>query len=202
VDCYLLHYDCESIAIQKIVDTLHELRVKGRILSFGLSNLTFKRVQQAHDYCTLNGMIPARFVSAHFGLMAWNAPYWKNAQTLVGPENRAARAWYENTGYSILAYSPLGRGYFKSKAGPSHQATLDDSAANGERYHRACELARTKSVSPAQIGLAYLLSQGSNTLAVIGCRTVEHLHANAAASGIALSRTECSWLAMESEPAG
>ena len=201
VDSYLLHYDCESADIQDMLHTLDGLRAQGKVLSFGLSNFTLRRVQQAHEYCCLNGVIPARFVSAHYGLMAWNTPYWKNAQTLVGPENRIARAWYESRGYSIFAYSPLGRGYFKFKAETGHRVTPDDSAANEERYHRACELACVKNVSPAQIALAYLLCQSSNVLAVIGCRTVEHLHADAAASGIALSGSECSWLAMDSEPA-
>jgi aryl-alcohol dehydrogenase-like predicted oxidoreductase len=194
VELYLLHYDYPSADLEDLVETLDTLRCEGKILSFGLSNFSLQRARQAHGVCVRRGWAPAQVVSAHCGLIEWEAPYWSGAQTLAGPRKRPERLWYESNGYSILAYSPLGRGYFKHRTALHLGPVRDPIAANEERYRRACELALAKGVSASQIALAYLLSHAPNVLAVIGCRDADHLRANAAAANIRLNGTECSWL--------
>jgi aryl-alcohol dehydrogenase-like predicted oxidoreductase len=194
IDCYLLHYDCETVDVNEMISALDRLRLEGKIRTFGLANFCFARVQHVVRACSNQGIEHPTIVSAHHGLLSWVAPLWPNAQTLAGEEKSAERAWYESRGYNILAYSPLGRGFFKAKAAGLAVGPHFDCPANHERYRRANELAKTKGACAAQIALAFLLNQSAHNFAIIGCRDLVHLRLNAAAADITLSSEEIAWI--------
>ncbi|MEJ1963988.1 MAG: aldo/keto reductase [Gammaproteobacteria bacterium] len=69
-----------------------------------------------------------------------------------------------------------------------------DSPGNREIYRRALELAGSKGVSAAQIGLAYLFHKNLNLFAVVGWSNDARCDENAAAMDIVLSDGEIAWL--------
>ena len=55
-------------------------------------------------------------------------------------------------------------------------------------------IAQARRCTPAQIALAWLLAKGNDIVPIPGTRRIEHLEANAAAAGIALSAAEVAQL--------
>jgi aryl-alcohol dehydrogenase-like predicted oxidoreductase len=109
-------------------------------------------------------------------------------------------------GIGFVAYSPLGRGIFGGEvSGPESLAEgdrrRDHPRFQGENLTRNLELvapvralAAAKGCTPAQIGLAWVLSRGEQVVAIPGTRRIDHLEANAAAAEVALTRAEISRL--------
>lgn len=116
IDCYLVHYDNASIDLGEMLTALDGLRRAGKIRSFGLSNFQFARVQDFVQICSERSIAGPSAISAHHSLLSWTSPMWPNAQSLAEPEMCSVRAWYAANDYGVLAYSPLARGFFKSKA--------------------------------------------------------------------------------------
>lgn len=198
VDCYLLHYDCESLDVNEMMSALDKLHREGKVRTFGLSNFRLERAQRIESSCVDQRIQRPSIISANHGLIPWVSPLWPKAQTLAGSEGKAARAWYESHGYAIFAYSPLARGFFKAKAEGIAVSPHYDCPSNHERYRRANEIANAKGASTAQIALAFLLGQSPYNFAVTGCRDVAHLRLNAFAADIDLSPEVREWIEMSS----
>ena len=177
--CYWRSLDCLQMA---------------RFDTFGLSNFRWERAQRLLERSSESGLPKPAVISAAGGLLPWVTPLWSNAQTLAGAQKQRERAWYEHQAFALLLFSPLGRGFFKSKAAGLPVDFHYDCPSNHERYRRASALARHKGVSPAQIALSFLLHQSTRSFAVIGSRDLNRLRMAAAAADIQLSPQEYGWL--------
>src|SRR5207248_1237548 len=124
VDLYLLHRDDPSRPAGEIVEHLDALRKSGRIRSFGGSNWTTARLEEAGS----------RFACSSPGLSLAvpNEAPWPGCVTIHEP---AALAWYERTQLPVLAWSSQAAGFFAGVDGRVYS-----SAANDERRRRAGEL--------------------------------------------------------------
>jgi len=113
VDIYLLHRDDTDLPVGPIVDALNEHFKAGRIKSFGGSNWTHARIQEANEYAKANGLEPFRASSPQFSLAEeYSAPWAPGTVTIAGPKNTEARAWYAKNRMPVFAYSSLARGFF------------------------------------------------------------------------------------------
>ncbi len=113
IDIYLLHRDDLDLPVAPIVDALNEHFQAGRIKSFGVSNWTHKRIQEANEYAKANGLEPFRLSSPQYSLAEeYSAPWAPGTVTIAGPKNAEARAWYAENKMPVLAYSSLARGFF------------------------------------------------------------------------------------------
>jgi aryl-alcohol dehydrogenase-like predicted oxidoreductase len=105
-------------------------------------------------------------------------------------------------GMGFMAYSPLGRGFL---AGAVHQRAdipQNDSRSNHPRFQpgniehnlkllaRFEELAREKSATPAQLALAWLLSQGEDIIPIPSNKSPRHLEENLKALEIKLGKED------------
>lgn len=109
-------------------------------------------------------------------------------------------------GIGLVAYSPLGRGFLTGKIRSrsdlqkgdwrleNPRFTDDAMAANLALVDEIEKLAKAKKVMPAQLALAWLLSQGADIAAIPGTRRIERLEQNMSAAGIPLSEGEVSHL--------
>jgi aryl-alcohol dehydrogenase-like predicted oxidoreductase len=108
----------------------------------------------------------------------------------------------EELGISLVAYSPLGRGFLGGRF-----RKLDDLAANdwrrtnprfvGENFEknltladRITELATRKQVTPAQLALAWLLNRRDDVVPIPGTSNLQRVEENARAADIELSDAE------------
>jgi aryl-alcohol dehydrogenase-like predicted oxidoreductase len=209
VDIYLLHRDDPSLPVGPIVEALNEHWRAGKIRAFGGSNWTHERIQAANDYAAAHGLQPFTASSPNYGLAEQvHDPWGPGCVTLSGPQNAAARAWYQANQMPVFAYSSLGRGFFSGRVAandPEGAKALLDRASltaychevNFRRLARAEQLAAAKGVTVPQLALAYVLRSPLNVFPLVGAASGEEFAQNLAALDLALSEEERGWLNLE-----
>ncbi|MBM3542931.1 MAG: NADP(H)-dependent aldo-keto reductase [Alphaproteobacteria bacterium] len=179
------HRDDESHPIHDILTVLAKLVASGKVRFLGLSNetpwgvMSFLKAAEQHD-------LP-RIVSI------------QNAFNLV---NRVFEIGLSEIFYreqvSLLAYSPLGQGYLSGKyedgALPPHsRKTLFNrlgryEMGNGPRaISTYVALAKKHGFDPAQMAIAFAVSQAFVASTIIGATTLQQLETDIAATGLRLS---------------
>lgn len=211
IDIYLLHRDDPNVPAGEIVEWLNELHQEGKILSFGGSNWTTKRLQEANDYAAAHSLVPFAGSSPNYGLQRMaKDPWGGNCTSATGDENEGERAWYRQTQLPLYAWSSLGGGFF------SGRLTFEDAMAgeagsilspatmkaygtedNFERLHRAEILAGERGCTVSQIALSYMVHTGMNVFPIVATRSAERMQRNIDALDIALNEAECRWLNLE-----
>lgn len=178
IDIYLLHRDDPKTPVSELIETLNEAKVKGLIRSFGVSNWTHGRIEEANRYAEEHGMEGFTVSSPNFGLARQvQDPWGGGCVTVSGPENEAARAWYAQRQMPVLAYSSLGRGFFSGRFasfdyaaarkvldGPSQKGYLCDE--NMRRLRNAEELAARYGTGVSQIAMRYVFGSPMNVFAI------------------------------------
>jgi aryl-alcohol dehydrogenase-like predicted oxidoreductase len=188
VDVLLLHRDDPSRPVGPLLEALNGHLRAGRIRSFGASNWTPARLEEAARYAAGHGLEPFTSSSPQLSLAAWTAPPWPECVTARGD-----LGWYERTGLPLLAWSPLAVGFHAGHAEPTIPPVFD-TEANRERRRRAAELGARLGVTETQVALAWVLAQPAVTAAVIGPRSVAELHEAVAALDLELSAEEARWI--------
>lgn len=209
VDIWLFHRDDRSLPVGPLVEALNEHHGAGRIRAFGASNWTHERIAEANEYAAKHGLIPFAASSPNYSLAAQvEDPWGKGSVTLSGPENAAARAWYEKTRMPVFAWSSLARGFFSGRvsreAFAADPGILDGAArkayaheTNFERLDRARELAKEKGLTVPQIALAYVLGSRMDGFPIVGAASRDEFAANVEASTVKLREAEMKWLDLE-----
>ena len=195
VDMYALHRDDPAVEVGPIIEALNHHVESGRIHSFGASNWTHQRLQEANDYAKSHGLRGFSFNSPNLSLAKAIEPYWKDcvsadAQTL---------AWHTQTQMPLLSWSSQARGFFTGRFTPEDRSNADlvrvfYNDANWERYRRAESMAKEKGVSTIEIALAYVLNQPFPTCAIIGPQNEKEMHSCRTGAEIELTQEEVRWL--------
>lgn len=213
IDIFMLHRDDESVPVSTIMDTLNRLRDAGRIHTFGCSNWSFQRLEEANDYATQFGLMGFSSISPHYSLAEQvNDPWGEGCVTLTGDGARNARDLCRRTQMPVFCYSSLSRGFFsgrfKADEPEKAAAVLDKAAqlgylsdANLERLGRAEKLSKELHLSVAQIALAWLFHQPMNLFALVGAESGAQMAENLTALETELTETQCRWLNLESNEA-
>jgi len=206
IDLYMLHRDDTSVPVEPIVEALNEHLAAGRIGSYGVSNWSLDRIKQATRYAEEHNLTPIAASSPNYGLAEQvENPWGPGCVSLSGPDHTADRSWYEKTRMPVFAYSSLGRGLFSGRLTRDNYKDVADGACqkaychevNFQRLDRAMEMAQQKSVSVAQLALAFVLNSHMRTFALVGAATREEIEQCVAAQNIELSDDELNWLEEE-----
>ncbi|MHA7962561.1 aldo/keto reductase [Paenibacillus sp. CAU 1782] len=195
VDLYALHRDDPDTPVEVIVDALNEHVQAGTIGAIGVSNWTWRRIEEANAYAANKGLRGFTFSSPNLSLAKANEPFWAgcvsaDAETL---------AWHQSVQLPLLSWSSQARGFFTGRFTPEVRDNSDlvrvfYSDANWERLARARELAEQKGATAIQIALAYVLNQPFPTCALIGAQSAEELQSCHEGSSIQLTQSELEWL--------
>lgn len=206
VDILLLHRDDVNTSIAEYLETFNDFVREGIIKSFGVSNWTVDRIQEANAYAAEHGLCPFSLSSPNFGLAEQvNDPWGGNCVTISGQGNKEVRDWYSRTNMPVLAYSALGRGFFSGRfeAGDYETAksVLDAYAQKGymypvnmERLERCQILAEKRSCSVAQVAMRYIFSHSMNVFAVVSTTSPDRMKLNIEAAKLRLSEKEVIFL--------
>jgi aryl-alcohol dehydrogenase-like predicted oxidoreductase len=205
IDLYVLHRDDPSVPVEAIIDVLNEHKQAGRIHAFGGSNWSHERVAAANAYAGDNGLTPFVVSSPQFSLAEMIREPWAGCISISGPSGAQARQWYASAGMALFTWSSLAGGFFSGRFNRenlnSFTEYLDKLCVtsycyedNFRRLDRAAQLAEAKGISLTQIALAYILNQGLNVFALVGCRSADEFAMNAAALDINLTPDEVAWL--------
>jgi aryl-alcohol dehydrogenase-like predicted oxidoreductase len=183
IDLFYLHRIDRSTPIEESMGALAKLVREGKIRHIGLSECSPETLRKA---CKVH---PVAAVQMEYSV-------W-----FRGPEEAMLPACRE-LGVSLVAYSPLGRGFLAGNFRTLADLPKDDNRRNQPRFldgnveHNLAiaeavrVLAERKGATPAQIALAWLLAQGEDILPIPGTKRRERQAENAASMDVKLTATE------------
>lgn len=191
IDLYLVHRDSAGVPLGPIVETLARFVRAGKVRAYGVSNFSHERVAEL-DGIAQKADLPAPSASSpQFSLVEWTRPQWPGCVSLSGPSNAEARAYYAKRGLAVLAWSPLGRGFFgRDRA----RGAAYESEANVTKRGRVETLARKLGHTAAQVALAWLFRQPFPVFAVVSSSSVENMRQNLRAVDLELTQEDADWL--------
>jgi aryl-alcohol dehydrogenase-like predicted oxidoreductase len=183
IDLFYLHRIDPTVAIEESIGALKDLIGQGKIRCIGLSECSVQTLRRA---CAVH---PVSAVQTEYSL-------WSRE-----PEAGMLAACRE-LGVTFVAYSPLGRGFLAGNFRTLSDLPADDHRRPLPRYQdtnietnsRIADVirsfAQTKSCTPAQLALAWVLAQGDQITAIPGMKTRAHLNENLGALDVRLSAAD------------
>ncbi|GES74882.1 aldo/keto reductase [Rhizophagus clarus] len=186
IDLYYQHRMDPNTAIEDTVDALAKLVKEGKIKYIGLSECSADTLRRAYK------VHPIAAIQMEY------SPWTLHIET-----NGIMEACRE-LGVTIVAYSPLGRGFLTGKYKSIDDFEPDDIRRSfprfqGENFDKNLELVRKfeefankKGVTPGQLCLAWVLAQGDNIVAIPGTRRIKYLEENFESTKIHLTPEESS----------
>lgn len=181
IDLYYLHRRDFGTPIEDSVGELAALRAEGKIGAIGLSEMSAETLRRAHDEH------PVAAMQSEYSLWTRN------------PELGVLKACAE-LGVAFVAFSPVARGALAR--GVTDPVKLEESDLRRKHPRFAAEnwsnnivrieefnaLSQSAGITPAQLSLGWVLSQGEHVHAIPGTRSVPHLEENFAALDQAISK--------------
>jgi aryl-alcohol dehydrogenase-like predicted oxidoreductase len=194
IDLYFTHRDDTSRPVEPMVEVLAGFVKAGKIAAYGFSNWTNDRVAAARAMAAAWGLPVAKASSPHFSLIDWVSVPWAGCVSIAGEAGRPAREYYAREQLPVLAWSPIGHGFFSGRETNHVCLRTYGSEANFARKRRAGELAAKRGVSAAQIAMAWLFHQPFPVHAVVAASTAAKMRQNLEAAELKLSEGEVRWL--------
>jgi aryl-alcohol dehydrogenase-like predicted oxidoreductase len=184
IDLYYQHRVDFDTPIEETVGAMAELVKEGKVRYLGLSEASAKTLERA---CKVH---PIAALQSEYSL-------WTRDVEELGILNTARRL-----GVTLVAYSPLGRGFLTGVFNSIEDLPADDYRRNSPRFQGANfdrnreqvkkveALAAARGVKPSQIVLAWVLAQGQDIVPIPGTKRRKYLEENAAAVDLKLSAAE------------
>jgi aryl-alcohol dehydrogenase-like predicted oxidoreductase len=183
LDLFYLHRIDRNVPIEESVGALAKLVAAGKVRYVGLSECSAETLRKAHK------VHPIAAVQMEYSV------WFRGPEAAMLPTCR-------ELGVSLVAYSPLGRGFLAGNFRTLADLPKDDARqkmprfAQGNVEHNVAiadavrDLAKRKGATPAQIALAWVLAQGQEILPIPGTKRRERQAENAASVNVALTAAE------------
>ncbi len=181
IDLYYQHRVDPNTPIEDTVGAMAELVRQGKVRYLGLSEAAPATIRRAH------AVHPIAALQTEYSL--WSRD----------PEQEIL-ATCRSLGIAFIAYSPLGRGFLTGRFKTPDDIPQDDwrrrhPRFEGENFQRNLQLAdAVKALSeeigctPAQLALAWVLSQGEDVIPIPGTRHIGYLEEDLGALEVHLTR--------------
>jgi len=180
IDLYYQHRVDRQTPIEETIGAMADLVRAGKVRHLGMSEAAPQTIRRAH------AVHPITALQTEYSL--WS----RDPEDEILPTVR-------ELGIGFVAYSPIGRGFLSGRF-----KTIDDLEPTdyrrqsprfqGENFERNLdlvrrieEIARSKGVTPAQLAIAWVLSQGDDIVPIPGSKSIGHLEENIAAVEISLT---------------
>ena len=182
IDLYYLHRVDPATPIEETVATMAELVAEGKVRAIGLSEASGETIRRAAK------IHPISAVQSEYSIFS------RDIEADVIPSCL-------DVGASLVAYSPLGRGMltgrFKTESLGKGDWRLTTPRFQGEAYAANVALvdeieavASTKSCTPAQVALAWVIGRGEHVMILTGTTKLENLKSSLGAYEVELSDDE------------
>ncbi|WEH18318.1 aldo/keto reductase [Streptomyces sp. VNUA24] len=191
IDLYYMHRRDVRVPIEESVGVMAELVREGKVRQLGLSEVTAAELRAAH------AVHPIAALQSEWSLFS------RDIEASVVP---AAR----DLGVTLVAYSPLGRGFLTGSFARAEDLTADDfrrhqprftgdnAAANGALLDPVRKVAQAHDATPGQIALAWVQRQaplhGLPVVPIPGTRRPGRVEENTAATRIVLGEDDLALL--------
>ena len=180
IDLYYLHRVDPKVPIEETVGAMAELVRAGKVRYLGLSEVGEATLRRAH------AVHPITTVQNEY------SPWSREPENMFGA--------LDELGVGLVAYSPLGRGFFTATLN-SYADLADNDNRKGYPRFKAFEenrpvierfkaLAERRGCSPAQLALAFVMAKRPGTVPIPGTKHVKHLLDNLGAVDIVLPPAE------------
>jgi len=180
IDLYQMHHIDRETPWEEIWQAMEHLARQGKILYVGSSNFAGWHIVQANEIAKSRGFM---------GLISEQSLYNLNARMIELEVIPACKAY----GLGLIPWSPLAGGLLGGalqkvaegrRASEGMQQAVEANRAKLEAYEGLCAEMGEK---PADVALAWLLSNPAVTAPIIGPRTIEQLDGSLRALEITLS---------------
>ncbi|CAA2993413.1 auxin-induced protein PCNT115-like [Olea europaea var. sylvestris] len=183
IDLYYQHRIDTRLPIEVTIGELKKLVEEGKIKYIGLSEASAATIRRAHS------VHPITAVQLEWSL--WS----RDVEAEIIPTCR-------ELGIGIVAYSPLGRGFFSY--GPKLVETFNEAdfrqylprfqpenlEHNKSLFERVNDMASRKGCTPSQLALAWVHHQGADVCPIPGTTKIENLEQNIGALSVKLTKEE------------
>ncbi|MEP7271734.1 MAG: aldo/keto reductase [Acidobacteriota bacterium] len=187
IDLYQIHRWDNDTPIEETLEALHDLIKTGKVLYIGASSMYAWQFSKSLHTADLHGWTRFASMQNHYNL-------------LNREEEREMLPLCEAEGIGVLPWSPLARGLLTRAWNATTSRSETDEfgktlyAATEEADHRivdrVVEVATKRSVSMAQVALAWLLQKRVVTSPIIGASRLQHLDDAVAALSLGLTEME------------
>ncbi|KAJ1435477.1 NADP-dependent oxidoreductase domain [Sesbania bispinosa] len=183
IDLYYQHRIDTRVPIEITIGELKKLVEEGKIKYIGLSEASASTIRRAH------AVHPITAVQLEWSL--WS----RDVEEEIVPTCR-------ELGIGIVAYSPLGRGFFSSGSKMLENLPKEDYRQHMPRFQpenlqqnqiifeRINELAAKKGCTPSQLALAWVHHQGKDVCPIPGTTKIENFNQNIGALSVKLTLEE------------
>nr|AAB84222.1 auxin-induced protein [Helianthus annuus] len=183
IDLYYQHRIDTRVPIEITMGELKELVEEGKIKYVGLSEASASTIRRAHS------VHPITAIQLEWSL--WS----RDVEEDIIPTCR-------ELGIGIVAYSPLGRGFFASGSKMMEKLEDGDYRPNFPRfqpenlehnkilYERVSEIASKKGCTTSQLALAWVHHQGNDVVPIPGTTKIENLEQNIGALSVKITPEE------------
>lgn len=180
IDLYYQHRVDPEVPIEETVGAMAELVAAGKVKYLGLSEAAPATIRRAH------AVHPITALQTEYSL--WS----RDVEAEILPTCR-------ELGIGFVPYSPLGRGFLTGQFKTPDDLDQGDTRRNhprfqGEAFSKNLDLvaairmmATDKGCSPAQLALAWVLTQGSDIVPIPGTKRRKYLEDNLGALDVALT---------------
>ena len=184
IDLYYQHRVDPSVPIEETVGAMAELVQAGKVRYLGLSEASGATLERA---CKVH---PIAALQSEFSL--WTRD----------PQTNGMLEACRRLGVTLVAYSPLGRGFLTGAITKPEDFDADDYRRHSPRFQgenfarnlslveQVQALAARKGCTPAQLALAWVLAQGQDIVAIPGTKRRSRLDENLGALQVELSPAE------------
>jgi len=183
IDLYYLHRVDPATPIEDTVRAMAELVKEGKVKYIGLSEVSAATLRKAH------AIHPIAAIQSEYSL--WSLDVEKE----IIPTCR-------ELGISLVAYSPLGRGFLTGQIKKFEDLAVDDWRRSNPRFqgenfvknlelvHQLEGIAKKKGCTPSQLALAWVMAQGDDIIPIPGTKRVKYQQENIGALNVKLTREE------------
>jgi aryl-alcohol dehydrogenase-like predicted oxidoreductase len=180
IDLLYQHRVDPNVPIEDVAGTVKELIQAGKVKHFGMSEAGVKTIRRAH------AVQPLTALQSEYSL------WWRKPEQEVIP-------MLEELGIGFVPYSPLGKGFLTGKIDENakfdstdFRSTLPRFTPDALKVNQALidllgSLAKRRKATPAQIALAWLLSQKPWIVPIPGTTKLNRLEENIGAASIQLT---------------
>ncbi|OXB03725.1 aldo/keto reductase [Flavobacterium pectinovorum] len=182
IDLYYAHRVDPNVPIEETVGAMADLVKEGKVRYLGLSEVSANSLRKAH------AVHPISAVQSEYSLLTRDV------------ENGILKTTRE-LGISLVPYSPLARGLVTNKLNvdtlaiddfrrtlPRYQSENIDN--NNKLIENFAAFAASKSCTPAQLALAWVLAQGEDIIPIPGTKKRNYLEENVGAIEVKLSSAD------------
>jgi methylglyoxal reductase len=183
IDLYQTHWQDATTPIEETMLTLLDLKSEGKIRAIGVSNATVEQMDEYREFAPVDSD-QEKYSMLDRKIDSEQLPYC------------------EANNIAVLAYSPLVQGLLSGKVAADRELAKDDMRSQDPRFsaenrkkmlvflEELRPIAEAHSATLAQLAIAWTLAQPGLTHALVGARSPQQAHENAAAADIVLADQE------------